>query len=58
MEAMKKLCATGTHFQSVTGKEMEDRTVDVVQIYPEKVYSNGAGWGVFLAEVVDKESEV
>ena len=57
MHGMTKLFATGTHFELVSGKEMENRTVDVVQICTEKVYVNEAGYAVFLAEVVDKESE-
>ena len=54
-ETMTKLMATGSHFELVSGTRFEE--VDIVQIYPKKVYVNVHGSAVFLCEVIDESED-
>lgn len=55
MDALKKLMMKGSHFELVCGLDLPNKKV--VQIWPEKLYKNTAGYAVFLCEVEDEESE-
>lgn len=56
MRAMKKEWYTGSHFELVSGFSLPEKRI--IQIWPEKVCDNEAGYAVFLCEVQDeKESE-
>lgn len=54
---MTKKMAFGSHFDLVSSAELIDRDYNIVQIYPQKVYTDSKGHAVFLCEVLDKESE-
>lgn len=41
-----------SHFELVSGAELE--TKDIVQIWPQVIYTNSAGYAVFLCEVENK----
>lgn len=53
MLPMTKVMENGSHFELVSGKELEER--NIIQIYPKKVYKNAYGYAVFLCEVLDEK---
>lgn len=55
METMKKLFAFGTHFELVNGMRLPK--VNVVQIWPEMLYTNDDGYAVFLCEVMNESED-
>lgn len=52
---MTKIMATGSRFEVLSCKSFDK--YDIVQIWPEMIHTNDAGYPVFLCEVMNKESE-
>ena len=51
---MKRICID-SHFELVSGPELPCKKI--IQIWPEQVYENAAGYAVFLCEVEGLPSE-
>lgn len=55
MESMARIYSVDGHFELVSAAALPEK--DVVQIWPTPVYTNDAGYAVFLCEVRNKEKE-
>lgn len=54
MESMT-LLNVDSHFELISGAELPKK--NIVQIWPKSVYTNNAGYAVFLCEVENKKEE-
>lgn len=52
---MTKIMVTGSSFKVLSCKSFDK--YEIVQIWPEMIHTNDAGYPVFLCEVMNKESE-
>lgn len=55
MESMARIYSVDGNFELVSGATLPEK--DIVQIWPKPVYTNDAGYAVFLCEVRNKKKE-